>query len=435
MLYLRVILFRILRDLAYIIRWTAGPVLKRSKTLVFLWEKFNRRTLSDLTLKISREIPQIKDRKIKGKYGVNFLGYINAESGLGEASRANIKAMETVNIPLALNNLSGPMKGIDTSYTDFNKDNPYLFNLVQVNAVNLPSVMFDKGLSYFKNKYNIGYWYWELQQFPNEWSDRFSLLDEIWVASSFCQESLDKISPIPVLKFNPPVTMPKCPDLDRDYFGINKRPFIFFFVFDFTSVFERKNPLGLIHAFKKAFTPNEDVHLLIKCIHSEQDIAGWEKMKKVCSGMNIILMNRELNRDEMNALMNLSDCYVSLHRSEGFGFTMAEAMILQKPVIATGYSGNMEFMNSENSFLVKYKLVEIDDDYGSYKKGNIWAEPDIDHAADLMRLVYEKRDIANRIGEAASKDIRTQLNPGTTGEKLLNRLNMILKEKRLAPQK
>jgi glycosyltransferase involved in cell wall biosynthesis len=434
MLNLRLILFRILRDLAYLIRWTVGPVLKRSRRLASLWERFNQVTLAELTLKISGEIPQIEVRRIEGKYGVNVLGYINAESGLGEASRASIRAMAAENIPLALNNLSGPMKGVDSSYADFNKDNPYLFNLVQINAVNLPSVMIDKGLDYFKNKYNIGYWYWELSQFPPEWADRFRLLDEIWVATSFCQESLNKISPIPVLKMIPPIIVPRTTDLDRGFFGIKRFSFLFFFIFDFTSVFERKNPLGLIQAFKKAFTPNEDAQLLIKCIHSGQNIAGWEMLKKASSGMNITLMDKHLHRDEMNTLMKLSDCYVSLHRAEGFGFTLAEAMILKKPVIATGYSGNTEFMSGENSLLVKYRLVEIENNDGPYKKGNIWAEPDLNHAAELMRLVFEKRDKANQVGERASNDIKTGLSLEVTGARILRRLNLISKERGLSPQ-
>src|SRR5204863_4153391 len=135
----------------------------------------------------------------------------------------------------------------------------------------------------------------------------------------------------------------------------------------------------------------------------------------------IKVINGVLSRTDINSLMNLCDCYVSLHRSEGFGLTLAEAMSLAKPVIATGYSGNMDFMTATNSFLVNHRLVTLDQDYPPYQTGSVWADPNQEHAAQVMRLVYEKRKIAREIGRQAQKDVREKLGASAVGAMIRQR--------------
>jgi glycosyltransferase involved in cell wall biosynthesis len=145
-------------------------------------------------------------------------------------------------------------------------------------------------------------------------------------------------------------------------------------------------------------------------------------MQRASKRTNVQIMDTVVSRDEVHALYHLCDCYVSLHRSEGFGFTPAEAMSAGKPVIATGYGGNVDFMTPDNSYIVKHKLIEIDRDHGPYRRGWIWADPDLDHAAQLMRRVYENREEARAIGRKAREDVRRLLRPRVVGDLIRRRL-------------
>jgi glycosyltransferase involved in cell wall biosynthesis len=211
----------------------------------------------------------------------------------------------------------------------------------------------------------------------------------------------------------------------RSHFGLSDGTFVFLFVFDFLSYFERKNPLALIRAFRKAFEPDENVQLVLKCSNPSANIKALERLKEGIKGSRVTIIDTFLPRRDLNALFSLCDCYVSLHRAEGFGLPLAEAMGLGKPVLATGYSGNTDFMTVNNSFLIKYRLAEIEEDIGPYRKGSVWADPDVDHAAELMRFVYEHRETGQRIGEAASENIRAQYSPGQIGQRIGERMRVI----------
>ena len=366
-------------------------------------------------------------KDIKGSFGVNIVGSIASESGIGEAVRSNIRAIEKAGIPYVLHNVGSNSRENDDTYTNFVEDNPYSINLIHINADGIQGFLNVEGIECFRKRYNIGFWYWELSEFPDEWHDLFKYFDEIWVATDFCLDAITRVSPIPVVKISPSIVMEKTVGFDRAYYGLKKESFIFFFMFDFLSYFERKNPLAVIEAFMSAFRPDEDVLLLIKCSNSDWNIEARDRVMEAAGGLRVKFMDKYFSKVELNALMSLTDCYVSLHRAEGFGLPLAEAMYLKKPVIATGYSGNVDFMNLNNSFLVRYRLVEIEEDLGPYKKGRIWADPDTGHAAELMRLVYDNRDLANRIGEQASVDIKTYLSPEACGRRIFDRIQHIKK--------
>jgi glycosyltransferase involved in cell wall biosynthesis len=362
---------------------------------------------------------------ISGKFGMNIAGSITSESGVGEAARADIRSIDKAGIPYVLDDVLSNSSEEDTFYTDFTEDNPYGINLVHLNADAVPVFLAMRGAEYLRNKYNIGYWFWELAEFPKMWRDRFKYFDEIWVASEFCLEAIAKVSPIPVLKMPPSVVMDPVTAFDRSHYRFREGSFIFFMMFDFFSYFERKNPLAVIDAFRMAFSPNEDVELLIKCSNSDSNKQSRARLTAAAKGLKIRFLDDHISKAALNALISLTDCYVSLHRSEGFGLPLAEAMYCGKPVIATGYSGNLEFMKSDNSFLVKYRLVEIDRDFGPYEKGKIWADPDTGHASELMRRVFEDRGLSTLIGEKAASDIKTYLNPEICGQRILDRLQSL----------
>lgn len=357
-----------------------------------------------------------------GPFGVNAAGYFKAATGTGEAARSAVRLLRAAAIPCVLNNVIGPGSTFEDADREFTDENPYAINLIYVNPDQAANFAWDKGEVYFRGHYNIGVWNWELPDFPREWLQRFRYYDEIWVASDFVAGALSRVSPVPILKM--PYAIDPQParrhNVELSHFGLSTDGFLFLFVFDFHSIFERKNPLGLIEAFRRAFGGDRDAALVIKSSHA--DDGALRKMRDAAQGANVKIVNAPLSREKMNALYSLCDCYVSLHRSEGFGLTPAEAMCMAKPVIATAYGGNTDFMTSDNSYLVKYQLVEIDRDYGPYRRGWLWAEPDLDHAARLMRHVYENRREARSVGRKARQDIVRLLHPNIVGDLVKQRL-------------
>lgn len=359
--------------------------------------------------------------------GINIVGHVTGEYGLGESVRSNIRSIEAANIPYKLKDLSVDWhRNLDDTYTNFSDNNPYPINLIQVN----PHGEFFQiiGSEYFQNHYNVGYWAWELPDMIPGWEPAFSLFDEIWTLSNHCAESISAVSPIPVLKIMPSIALPQ-PFIGREMLGLSKDKFIFLFMFDFHSTVARKNPQGLIESFKKAFgTSNEDVLLVIKFSNAEYHPHQRERLNELVEGYpSIKFIDGHLKKEEVNALLYNCDCYVSLHRAEGFGLTMAEAMFYGKPVIATAYSSNIEFMNVGNSFLVKYELVPNAEDYGHFPKGSsIWAEPDIDHAASLMQYVFHNYEQAQQVGARAASEIKSLLSPLVIGKKIKRRIEYIM---------
>ncbi len=213
--------------------------------------------------------------------------------------------------------------------------------------------------------------------------------------------------------------------LTRARLGLAESAFLFLSILDFHSVSERKNPLGLIRAFKEAFAVHEGAHLVVKTARGRFDRKSYEAICAAARGHNILVIDEVLPRGEVNALYSIADAYVSVHRSEGFGLTLLEAMSAGLPVIATGYGGNTDFMNATNSLLVDYELVELASDFKPYKRGWRWAEPDLAQAAALMRRLYEDREGAKGLGEAARASVVAELHPRTVGAMLRERLDAV----------
>jgi glycosyltransferase involved in cell wall biosynthesis len=390
---------------------------------------FNFRYLEPNVGKVQPAMPQQVPARSSLPFGVNVAGYIKGEFGVAEVARASLKSLAAVDVPHVLNNIEAQAyRDNDPTFAEFSPNNPYRVNLIHVNADQIPVFANAKGPAYFQGRYNIACWFWELSTFPKQWRPAFDYLQEIWVASGFCQESIARSAPIPVVKMNFPIL------IDEDQVRPNREPyslpedvFIFGFVFDFHSLVERKNPLGLLKAFEMAFEDRKDVLLVLKSINGRHAPEKMQHLQEAAqrSRVNLKLIDEYLPRQEAINLVATFDSFVSLHRSEGLGIGLAQAMYLKKPVIATSYSGNMEFMNHNNSFLVRYQLAELQESYGPYEMGNTWAEPDLEHAARLMRQVHADRGLAAQIAERASIDIRTRMVPEVTGQSMKARLQLI----------
>ncbi|MBX3400269.1 MAG: glycosyltransferase family 4 protein [Gemmataceae bacterium] len=280
--------------------------------------------------------------------------------------------------------------------------------------------------------HRIGIWWWELEDLPAKWHDRSEGVDEIWAPTRFIARAMSKAFSKPVYTMNPGVELPSFETLGKSYFGLSDSKFTFGFVFDMNSRMQRKNPLGLIEAFRLAFRPDDAVELAIKVSPPESYYQDqWSRLREaIASTPNATLIDRVLTRSELLAFLDSTDCGVSLHRSEGFGLTCAESMLLGKPVIATGYSGNLDFMTSENSYLVDYRLVELTEDIDPYPKGSVWAEPSVEHTAELMRRVFENREEARRKGERAKLELRESLSIKAAGARMRSRLEAIATSRR-----
>jgi glycosyltransferase involved in cell wall biosynthesis len=220
----------------------------------------------------------------------------------------------------------------------------------------------------------------------------------------------------------PPVSVGKVEEVRREDFRLPPETCVFLFMFDMCSDFRRKNPLAVMQAFRQAFKETDKVALIMKLVRGAADPENLERLRNADDGNQMFVVDEFTTRGKAYGYIAMSDCVVSLHRSEGFGLLMAEAMLLGKPVIATNYSGNTAFMNRENSMLVDYKLTTIEESGAIYKAGNRWAEPSVEQAAKYMRQVYEDREAAKALGARAKADAERLLSPQAAGERMKARL-------------
>jgi len=359
-------------------------------------------------------------------HGVNVVGYLRGELGIGESARLMVTALQAAGVPHSTvsvdqNLLSrqrpehadvDPRRGrqaFDTSLMCVNAD------LTPALAASIPRLL--------APTYRIGMWYWEVEDFPAQQHGGFAHVDEVWVATEFIRAAIEPHSPVPVRIVAPPLPQRGAePTLTRADLGLPDRPF-FLFSFDFLSTAERKNAVGLVDAFTSAFRPGEGPVLVVKSINADQRAAEAERLRLRAAGEpDVVLMEDYLDATGRDALVAHCDCYVSLHRSEGLGLTMAEAMAWGKPVIATAYSGNLDFMTEDNSFLVPWSPTTIPPDAAPYPAGGTWAQPDLTAAARLMRMVVEEPKVAAARGAQAAVDIATLHSPEVAGRAIAARL-------------
>jgi glycosyltransferase involved in cell wall biosynthesis len=368
----------------------------------------------------------------KHEPGVNLIGYIRTEIGLGEACRLMAKAFESAELPFGIINFAdsgaNSARNLDMTWVHKEIDHaPYKVNFFHMNAPNLRSA-FDYpfhplGRELFNNHFNIGYWAWELSEFPDEWCSSFELVQEVWTPSSFIMETVQKKSPVPVIRI-PHAIEVKDAQTKREWFGLPNNQFLFLSMYDTHSIKERKNPQASIQAFKKAFKEGDpSVGLVIKVNNPDSNPRDLKELRRLAEGYsNIYFILEILDRRMVDTLINSTDCFVSLHRSEGFGLVLAEAMYLGKPVIGTNWSGNTDFMNEANSCAVDYSLIPIVQDIGPYKADQIWADPDIEHAAYFMRKLVKQEDWRRSVAQLGQETIHTHYSPSVIGQMSKQRL-------------
>ncbi|MFB9276761.1 glycosyltransferase family 4 protein [Cohnella cellulosilytica] len=357
--------------------------------------------------------------------GVNLIGYARYEMGIGESCRLAAGALSEAGIPFGILNFSGGnfSRDRDLSWRSAEIEEPlYPVNLFHINADQMPVAYAELGDDWFGGRHNIGYWHWELPEFPDEYAEGFRHLDEVWVPSAFVRDSVAKKSPVPVSVVPHGIRVEVPEGTDRTAFGLPRRRFLFLCMYDTYSYSSRKNPSAVLKAYRLAVERyGMQAGLVIKMNNPQQ--AESDNLRQEAEGLpNVRIIDRVLSRSEANALLACADCYVALHRSEGFGLPLAEAMYLGKPVIGTHWSGNVDFMDETNSGAVRCSLIRVGSHYGPYKAHQLWAEPDLEHAVHLMwKAVYDE-EWRRRIAANGQRTIRTFFSPETVGRTILGRL-------------
>ena len=349
---------------------------------------------------------------------------------MGEHVRMSAAALEGRSIGWGVINYGQHIPGRQNAETDetrFLSDNRYKCNLFHINADQMLVALLTLGRRFFDGRYNIGYWAWELAHCPVEWEAPMALVDEVWAPSRFIQNAFAERARVPVEYMPLCVSLPAIPPHSRASLGLPSDSFLFLFTFDFYSYVERKNPFGVIRAFKNAFRDrHERAALIIKAMNADESSEAWQRLLNLIDGdPRIIVINRTMDRLQVLQLFDACDCFVSLHRSEGFGRGPAEAMYLGKPVIVTNYSGNTDFTLPDNACLVDYRLVPVREDEYVFATGQEWADPDEDHASWHMKTLADDAQLAREIGGRASAFIRDNFGPARIGSLYEDRLRKL----------
>ena len=367
-----------------------------------------------------------------GKPGANLIGYAHAELGMGEHVRMSAAALNATDVRYGVLNFDvgvSSRKQANLDHGELITSNEYSVNVFHINADQMLAAYCHLGSGFFANRYNIGYWAWELSKCPKEWVPIIEMVDEIWAPSRFIQSAFAEKTRKPVEYMPLCVTLQPFQARRRSEFKLPENHFLFLFAFDFLSYIERKNPFAAIRAFQVAFPDrSSQVGLVIKVMNGDSQNQQWvEMLALIDNDPRVHIINRTMSRGEVLALMDSCDSFVSLHRSEGFGRGPAEAMLLGKPVIVTNYSGNTDFTHPENSCLVNYSLVPVKTGQYVFGDGQVWADADVQHAAWHMKRLVEKPASAAEIGLKGKDFILTKFSQSVVGRIYAQRLKYVMR--------
>ncbi|MDC1426198.1 glycosyltransferase [Gammaproteobacteria bacterium] len=360
--------------------------------------------------------------------GVNLIGYIRAEMGVGEGARSDARALAAAGIEFGVINFErgNSARMGDTSWQHKERDDaPFSVTLWHINADHLALARATIPTHLVEKSYHIAYWAWELETMPEGWRPALDEADEIWVPSEFVRRAIASETTKPVVCIPHCVAPNPVESLDRDYFGLPKDSFIFLAMYDTRSIAERKNPKAALHAFIATFGADDDRATLVLKVNNATADALRELDEAIGNHQNIIVLKEDHSKSEIDSLINAGDCFVSLHRSEGFGLGPAEAMSLGKSVILTNWSGSTDYTHADHCLPIDYQLITLEQDYGPYLKGQRWAEPSVEEASAAMRKLVNEPAFADEIGKKAQAFIDAEFSPRAVGEKMKSRLSEI----------
>jgi GT2 family glycosyltransferase/glycosyltransferase involved in cell wall biosynthesis len=364
---------------------------------------------------------------LKKPFGLNIYGPFAATSGLGTAARGLLRAVQSTGIATDLHPYDVSRALARITPEERASTPRYRCNLFLANADQLAHFVSLYPAGHFDDCYNIAVWAWELAAFRPDWYPSFAPLDEVWTNSGFEMESIGAISPLPLQKIRLPVDVEAASPVEgRDMFAIPHDRLVFLVAFDVGSTSARKNPGMVIEAFREAFAADENVFLVIKFHSTSMEPAITRQITRALRGAdNVLVIADVLSEPDMALLRAACDCFVSAHRSEGFGLNLAEFMALGKCVIATSYSGNLEFFDETVGYPVDYDLTEVKSPCGPYMPFYVWADPSKSSLIKQLRAVYEDQPAAWARGRAAAARIGSEYSAARIGQEMRRRLHVI----------
>jgi glycosyltransferase involved in cell wall biosynthesis len=330
-------------------------------------------------------------------------GELSRASGLGEGARLMVHGARRLGLPVWTVDISPPVDArVEVPLQAGPPPPPGVPLVLHINGPMLPLALLRQPRGLLRGRRVVGYWAWELPHVPPEWRTALQFVHEIWVPSRFTAAALEPLMPgrvrivLPPLAAAPPVPAA----LDRQAFGLPDHAVVVLVSFNLASSFARKNPLAAIAAFRAAFGTRQDRVLLLKVTHGDHAPEDMLRLREAAQAPNIRVEDRVLPPADRHALTAAADIVLSLHRSEGFGLVPAEAMMLRRPVVATGWSGNLTYMDPGNAALVGYRLVPTEDSRSVYHD-SIWAEPDLTEAVGQLRRLADDAAARSALGEQA----------------------------------
>ena len=357
--------------------------------------------------------------------GINYFGFHSMKNGLASAARGYLELLQMLTPNVAV--IDVPVWGKELKEKlEYRPDRlQFPINVIHQNPNMVPYFLHHYSQKTLQDHFNVGIWVWELHAGYPDWLQASRFFHEVWVPSAYVADSLKPVCAAPLIRVPYVVDcLPHSSTCTRTDLGWPQDAFVFLYVFDVASTLERKNPFALIHAFRRAFRGRKDVVLALKYHHASDDPAGVQMLENFAAASpNIRTISGTMSDDEVYSLFQLCDCFVSPHRSEGFGLNIAQAMYYGKPVIATGYSGNMDFTTKENSFLIDFNLIPLDMDYEWYQKGYAWADPSVEHLAVLLQQVVANPEEASKRAELGRRMIAASYNTAAI-TKCMDRLKL-----------
>jgi glycosyltransferase involved in cell wall biosynthesis len=375
--------------------------------------------------------PPPERRRHQGKIkGVNLFGHALGRLGLGEDVRMAAKSLEAAGIPYVIRNVEAVAAGQDegASSLSLSADLPYDVNLFCMTAESTLAAIIAQGPALGEGRHNVGVWPWELPEWPKAWDHAWDFVDEVWATSRFTYEAYLRSAPVPVMHMPMAVNADATEGATRADFGLPQDRFLFGFSFDGLSSFARKNPQAVIAAFRMAFPPGErHVGLVLKSIRGMADQSTWRTLADLERGdERIHVIDESLSRGRLLDLYRSFDAFVSLHRSEGFGRNIAEAMLLAKPVIVSAYSGNMDYTDDDTAALVPTSLRQVNQGEYPFGAGQEWAEPDVDAAAGFMQRMVTDRKWREGLAANAAERIKQKYSLDAVGKVWSGRLRELV---------